>query len=55
MSDASKQVGVPASPIVQPGQPIPKGVDVQRQERGGLNSANSAGAELSVEKYVNQK
>jgi hypothetical protein len=51
---SSNEIGRPASKVVRPNQDIPRGVPVQRQESGGINSKNEAGGEVDRDQYSQQ-
>jgi hypothetical protein len=47
----ANEVGRPATPAAKPNLDIPRGVKVERQETGGINSPNQAGGEVPADRY----
>ncbi len=43
-----REIAVPAAPSLQPNQPLPAGVRVERQEVGRLNSPNESGGYCDI-------
>jgi hypothetical protein len=45
------EIAIPPSPLVRPNTDIPKGVRVERQPEGGINSANDAGGYVPPDRF----
>jgi hypothetical protein len=53
MTDSTKQVGLPASPIAKPNVPVPEGIKPERPQT--VRSSNLAGGEVKTSDYSKSK